>query len=148
MRDKFSQKTFDGQECRDDRDKIFGEFKEAVEWLDYESDGAQTKVFLDKLKRLKQISFDLFNNMIQALKANQTVTGANGTETVNETTIDGIVNGIEAGTQGQTQAKANETLGLEAEEQQNLSHQIHILSHLIKNCDYKYYLFIYSNCYP
>ena len=103
---------------------------------------------MDKLKHLKQISFDLFDNVIQALKANQTVTGVNGTETVNETTTNGIVNGIEAGTQGQAQAKANETLGLEAKEQQNLSHQIHLLSHLIKNCDYKYYLFIYSNCHP
>ena len=36
MRDKFSQKTFDGQEYRDERDKIFWQLKEAAQWLDYE----------------------------------------------------------------------------------------------------------------
>ena len=59
----------------------------------------KTKAFLDKLKHLKQISFDLFNKVIQALKANQTVTEVNGTETASETATNGIVNGIEAGTQ-------------------------------------------------
>ena len=125
-RDKLNQEIFDSEEYRDERDNIFEQLKEAAEWLDYESDGAETKVFLDKLKHLKQISFDLFDKVIQALKANEAASEVNGTETngtqtvngteTNGATTNGTVNGTEPETQDQAQTKANETLGLEAEE--------------------------------
>ena len=125
-RDKLNQEIFDSEEYRDERDKIFEQLKEAAEWLDYESDGAETKVFLDKLKHLKQISFDLFDKVIQALKANEAASEVNGTETNGTQTVNGTetngaatngtVNGTEPETQDQAQTKANETLDLEAEE--------------------------------
>lgn len=65
-RDKFEQEEYSSASTEEERAKIDAELKVASEWLDYESDQAETAVaFEEKLKALNKLTVAIFDRVSQ-----------------------------------------------------------------------------------
>ena len=62
-RDKLEQDEYVSATTQDEKTNIQTQLSGASEWLEYESDGAETKLFNDKLADLRALTRDLFDRV-------------------------------------------------------------------------------------